>query len=285
MAESIIAAVIQMCSQQEVAKNLETCRGLLTMAAHRGAQVAVLPENFPYIGRLQEKISLAEPLSDDHPGPILRLMKDLARSLGIHLLLGGMPMVSSDPNRFYNTAILLDDQGHIRASYRKIHLFDINIPGGPTFTESDCVLPGTEPVTTPLLGSCLGFSICYDLRFPELYRALAEAGAQIFCVPAAFTLHTGKDHWHPLLRARAIENQCYVLAAAQHGAHTRERATYGKSCIIDPWGAVIAQVPDHDGVALAELDMDYLARIRRDLPCLTHTRLHRASERRTTNRE
>ena len=233
----------------------------------------VLSENFPYIGTLRKKVDLAEPLSDEAPGPILKRMKKLARREGIHLLLGGIPIQCERPDRFFNTAVLLDPEGCVVSSYRKIHLFDINIPGGAVFTESEYVLPGDQVVTTEVLGTVLGFSICYDLRFPELYRELAGRGAHIVGVPAAFTLHTGKDHWFPLLRARAIENQVYVLAAAQHGHHTDVRTSFGKACIVDPWGAVVAQAPEGDSVAVAELDLGYLEKVRRELPCLGHRRL------------
>ncbi len=273
MSPNVLAAVVQLCSRQVVKENLSLCQDLIARSAEKGAELVILPENFAYIGHLHEKIKLAEPLTEREPGPILGSMMNIARHHGIHLLLGGTPITSDDPNHFYNTAMLLDPKGHIAASYRKIHLFDINIPGRAVFTESECVVPGDKIVTVPLLQTVLGFSICYDLRFPELYRELSRQGATMVCVPAAFTLHTGKDHWLPLLRARAIENQCYILAAAQHGAHTPTRSSYGKSCIVDPWGAIIAQVPDKDGFALAELDMEYLVQIRRDLPCLSHRRL------------
>jgi predicted amidohydrolase len=270
---TITAAVVQLCSRQDVTANLERCGSLVSRAAARGAQLVVLPENFPYIGRLQHKVTIAEPLDEREPGPILAAMIELARGQRVHLLLGGIPIRTADPTRFHNTSVLLDPSGHIAASYRKIHLFDINIAHGAVFRESDCVLPGEGVVTTPLLDAVLGLSICYDLRFPELYRELARQGATVIAVPAAFTLHTGKDHWLPLLRARAIENLCYVLAANQQGAHTDTRASYGKSCIIDPWGTVVAQVSDGDGVAVAELDLARLEQIRRELPALQHRRL------------
>ncbi|MCK5797764.1 MAG: carbon-nitrogen hydrolase family protein, partial [Deltaproteobacteria bacterium] len=164
-------------------------------------------------------------------------------------------------------------RGDIVETYDKIHLFDVSIPNGPSFQESARVEPGDRVVTAEVSGLHLGLSICYDLRFPELYRKLASQGAEILLVPAAFLLHTGKDHWLPLLRARAIENQTYVLAANQIGAHTPRRSSYGKSCIIDPWGAVIAQVSDGPGVAVAELDLAYLREVRQQLPALDHRRL------------
>lgn len=269
----ITAAVVQLCARQDVNENLNKSESLVENAVAQGAQLVVLPENFPYIGRLAEKVRLAEPLSPHAPGPVLARMTGLAQRLGVHLLLGGVPIRSSDRDKFYNTAVLLDPDGLIRASYRKIHLFDINIPGGAVFTESDHVLPGDEPVTTEILGATLGFSICYDLRFPELYRELARRGATIIAVPAAFTLHTGKDHWFPLLRARAIENQVYILAPAQSHHPDQSLKTYGRSMIVDPWGLILAQAPDREEIIYARLDRNYLLQLRAELPCLANRRL------------
>ncbi len=274
MAETIVAAVAQMCARQDLDENLATAERLVRRAAKLGAQIVVLPENFTFIGGLKRKLEIAEPLDDAAPGPVVRQMTGLARELGIHLVLGGIPITCELPGKFVNTAVLLGPDGSRLASYQKIHLFDINIQGGPRFKESDYVKPGEDPVVAPdVLGVPLGLSICYDLRFPELYRMLAQRGARIICTPAAFTLHTGKDHWFPLLRARAIENQVFILAAAQHGAHNPERSSYGKACIVDPWGAVLAQVPDHDGVAVAVLDLEYQQQVRAQLPALEHRRL------------
>ena len=273
MPTNIIAAVAQICAGQDVDDNLRRASELVARAARRGAQLVVLPENFAYIRALKDKVGMAEDLDRQPPGPMVGTMMEAARQHEVHVLLGGIPLRSPVEGRFYNTAVLLDPAGAVVATYRKIHLFDVRIPHGAMFTESEYVVPGEEPVTVPLLGTTLGLSICYDLRFPELYRRLVELGATIIAVPAAFTLHTGKDHWLALLRARAIENQCYVLAAGQHGRHTPERTSFGKSCIVDPWGAVIAQVPDQDGVAVAELDLEYLEKVRRELPCLGHRRI------------
>ena len=273
MGKSTIAAVIQMTSLQDVEDNLARATRLIERAAHRGAEQVVLPENFAYIKSLKDKLVLAEPLDQEKPGPIVAAMQEVVRRLGIHLLIGGTPIVGPDPGRFYNTSILLDPEGALAATYRKIHLFDINIPPGAVFTESEWVAPGEALATHDLLGITLGLSICYDLRFPELYRQLVLQGATALAVPAAFTLHTGKDHWFPLLRARAIENVCFVLAAAQGGWHTPTRATYGKSCIIDPWGAILAQAPEGEGIAVAELDLEAQAKIRREMPCLEHRRV------------
>ncbi len=270
MENRLIAAVVQMTSQQDVEDNIRRASLLIEQAADRGARFVALPENFAFIKSLKEKLALAEPLDEESPGPIVGAMQKLARRLGIFLLIGGTPILSSDPERFHTTAVLLDPEGAILASYRKMHLFDINLPPGAVFTESEWVVPGGDLVTAQVLGLTLGLTICYDLRFPELYRALVERGATAFTVPAAFTLQTGKDHWLPLLRARAIENLCFVLAPAQVGWHTAGRATYGKSCIIDPWGSVLAQAAEGEGIAVAELDLDAQARVRREMPCLSH---------------
>jgi predicted amidohydrolase len=169
--------------------------------------------------------------------------------------------------------VYLDKTGEIRGIYRKIHLFDVAIPDGATYRESSSVAPGHEAVMVHTPWGGLGMTVCYDLRFPELYRKLVADGARMLTVPAAFTLHTGRDHWHPLLKARAIENLCFVLAAAQYGRNTATRVTYGHACIIDPWGHVLAEVGDREGVALAELDFAQQDKLRRELPALQHRRL------------
>ncbi len=276
MSSKLTVAVVQLCSRQDVAANLERCAALTAEARARGAELVVLPENAGYIGKLEVKLELAEPLvqGGEQTGPILSSFQRLAREHALHLLVGGTPVKTADPTRFQNTSVLFDPEGRVLAAYRKIHLFDVRVPAGPRFAESERVLPGEELVTASLpKGVVLGLSVCYDLRFPELYRELVTRGANLLAVPAAFTLHTGKDHWLPLLRARAIENLCYVAAAGQHGAHTEVRRSYGKSCIIDPWGAVIAAVSDGDGVAVAPLDLGYLEQVRRELPALQHRRL------------
>jgi predicted amidohydrolase len=274
MAKTIVAAVAQMCARQDLDENLATAEGLVRQAAKLGAQLVVLPENFTFIGGLKRKLEIAEDLDASSPGPVMKRMISLTRDLRIHLVLGGIPMTCELPDKFVNTAVVLGPDGSRLATYQKIHLFDINIDGGPQFQESDYVKPGTDPVVAPdVLGVPLGLSICYDLRFPELYRTLTERGARIICTPAAFTLHTGKDHWFPLIRARAIENQVFILAAAQHGPHNPERSSYGKACIVDPWGAVLAQVPDQDGVAVAVLDLEHQQQVRAQLPALEHRRL------------
>jgi predicted amidohydrolase len=181
-----------------------------------------------------------------------------------------MPERSEDLARPFNTAVLVDPRGTIAGSYRKVHLFDVTLADGTTHRESAATSPGADAVTTEVAGVRVGLSICYDVRFPELYRRLLDQGARIFTVPAAFTVTTGKDHWHALLRARAIENQVYVLAPAQHGKHPRGRSTYGKALIVDPWGEVIAQCSEGEGMATAWLDFSQQDRIRTALPALVH---------------
>jgi predicted amidohydrolase len=229
-----------------------------------------LPENFAFMGEEAKKRELAEWIDVSFPGPILGALVELATQRGVWLVAGGMPEQSEDPARPYNTSVVVDPRGRIAASYRKVHLFDVSLPDGTSHRESAATSPGSEAASVEVLGVRLGLSICYDVRFPELYRRLVDQGARVVTVPAAFTLTTGKDHWHALLRARAIENLVYVLAAAQHGKHPRGRQTYGKSVIIDPWGEVIAQCSEGEGFAMARLDFEYQDRVRNSLPSLVH---------------
>jgi predicted amidohydrolase len=173
----------------------------------------------------------------------------------------------------HNTCVVVNPEGFVTSRYRKIHMFDVEVGDGQRYRESASCAAGDKPVVASVAGAAVGLSICYDLRFPELYRSLVAAGAEVLVVPAAFTLATGKDHWHVLLRARAIESQCYVIAAAQWGVHPKGRRTFGKSCIVDPWGEVIAQASEGEGVAVAPLDPAYLQHVRTSLPSLSHRRL------------
>ena len=267
----MLAAAVQMTSGSDLATNLDQASRLVTEAAARGAKLVVLPENFALLGEDERaKFAVAEPVPGD--GAILTAMRRLARTLAIDLVLGGMPEAVS-ATHVHNTSVYLDAGGEIRGIYRKIHLFDVAIPDGATYRESASVKAGKDAVVVDAGAAKVGLTICYDLRFPELYRALTSDGARILTVPAAFTLHTGRDHWHALLRARAIENLAFVVAAAQFGRHNAKRVTYGHACIIDPWGQVLAEVGDHQGVAVAELDFEYQDRLRRELPALEHRRL------------
>jgi predicted amidohydrolase len=265
---TVTAAVVQMTSTTEVERNLASAESLVRRAASLGARFVSLPENFAFLRSEGEPVVEAQALD----GPWVRRLSGLARELGITLLLGSLPEKIADDHRVYNTSVLLGPDGATIAVYRKIHLFDIDLPGMEHLKESRAVRPGAEAVVARAPFGDVGLTICYDLRFPELYRALARAGARVLAVPSAFTERTGKDHWEVLLRARAVENLAYVVAAAQVGHHGRGRASHGHAMIVDPWGAVVAQVPDGQGVALAELDFARQDRLRRELPALEHTR-------------
>jgi predicted amidohydrolase len=266
-----LAAVIQLNCTSDEAANWESARSLIERAAGYGARLVATPENTNYLGPHEEKVRRAEPLE----GPTVTRFADLARRLGVWLLLGSYNEKSDEPSRCYNTSVLFSPEGTIVATYRKIHLFDVDVPGGVRFAESATCKPGEEIVVAGTELGKLGLSICYDLRFAELYRKMTDQGAQILTVPAAFTLVTGKDHWEPLMRARAIENQCYVLAPAQHGEHDDAglKASYGHAMIVDPWGLVVARASDGPGIALAEIDLERAARIRRAIPVAQHRRI------------
>ncbi|MBK7580964.1 MAG: carbon-nitrogen hydrolase family protein [Myxococcales bacterium] len=267
-------AAVQLSCQADVTENLAACRQWVAVAAERGAKVVLLPENFAFMGPEADKRGLAERLGDDGP-PIQKALRQMAAENRVVVAAGGFPERSDDPERPYNTLAVFGDDGELRASYRKIHLFDVRLPDGSEISESAATLRGAEPQVIEVAGYKLGLSICYDLRFPELYRALADRGAEVLLVPAAFTLLTGKDHWHVLLRARAIEAQCFVVAAAQWGSHPKGRTTYGHSLVADPWGTVIAEASDGAGVVLADLDRTVLERVRTNLPSLQHRVLGR----------
>lgn len=279
---ALTVAAIQLTSTDDVARNLERCGQLVEQAAAAGAALIGLPENFAYLGGDRDhKLSIAETIEVGEvrspgatAGPILTAMQQAARKAGIWLLLGGFPEKSPhNPYRIRNTCLLLDPEGAITARYRKIHLFDVDVPGGMQFRESESIEPGAEVVVAATPWGGLGLSVCYDLRFPELYRAIAAQGARFCAVPSAFTLETGKDHWHVLLRARAIENQFHVFAPAQLGWHGGERRSYGHALIVDPWGVVLAECGNHEGFALATLDFAYQDQVRQSLPCLSHRKL------------
>ena len=268
-------AAVQLTSTEDVAANLARCADLTRAAAAAGASLVGLPENFAYLGSdLDHRLSLAEALpgadARGSAGPILSAMQALARQTDTWLLLGGFPERAASPTFIHNTSVLLRADGSIAATYRKIHLFDVDVPGGKRFRESESIEPGDDLVAADTPWGPLGLTICYDLRFPELYRALTARGARMIAVPSAFTLETGKDHWSVLLRARAIENQAYVLAPAQFGHHGGNRRSWGHAMVVDPWGAVLAECGDHEGFALAPVDFAYQDRVRTSLPSLLH---------------
>lgn len=276
--DSVQVAVIQLSSQDDVNANLARVRELVLEASRSGAELVALPENFAFMGAESKKLEIAERVDDDPSGPIMTALRLAARDARVWLVAGGMPERSDDAERPFNTSLLFSTDGRLVSRYRKVHLFDVDLPDGTKLLESGATTAGSEPVVSEISGRAgkpfgLGMTICYDLRFPELYRKLGERGVRIVTVPAAFTLTTGKDHWHVLLRARAIENQVFVLAPAQHGKHPGGRQTYGKSLIVDPWGDVLAQCAEGEGFATARLDFGAQDRVRASLPCLSHRKL------------
>jgi predicted amidohydrolase len=267
--ERFLAGVVQMASGADRAANVRTAAMLARTAARRGARLIVLPEVFAWRGTAIDDPTAAEPV----PGPTTEAMAALARELDVFLCMGSLLETVPGNTRRYNTSCLLDPSGAIVARYRKIHLFDVALPGRVAVQESATRVAGDAPVVVATPLARLGCSICYDLRFPELYRRLAADGAEVLLVPSAFTFPTGAAHWDVLCRARAIENQCYLLAANQTGASPHGHRDYGGSMIVDPWGTVLARVADGEGVAVAELDGAYLTRVRTELPALMHRRL------------
>jgi predicted amidohydrolase len=261
-------AVLQVNSQADKAENIRVACEMIDRAAGAGADLAVLPECVDYLGPKAGALDAAEVI----PGPTSEAFAAKARQHGIWVLGGSIRESSEDPGHNYNTSLLFDRNGEIVAKYRKIHLFDIELAGNVSAQESATISPGCDIVTAEIEGHRAGMSICYDLRFPELYRAAALDGAEMLFVPAAFTTFTGKDHWEILLRARAIENQCFVIAAGQYGKHEPNNTCYGRSMIIDPWGTILATTPDGVGMALADLDFAQLRRIREQLPSLANRR-------------
>ena len=265
--------VVQMTSGADVAANLDAVERLVGQAVEDGAKLVVIPECFAYLGPEEGKLAIAEALPEG--GPILARMAALARQHRAELVLGGFWEKGASAAKVRNACVHLDEEGAVRAVYRKIHLFDVDLPDGTKLEESATVEPGTELVVTDAPFGTLGLSVCYDVRFPELYRGLVDRGAIALAVPAAFTLTTGKDHWHVLLRARAIESQSYVLAAAQTGHHHGQRRSYGHALICDPWGTVLAECGEGEGVATAWIDPAVPARVRASLPSLRHRVLGR----------
>ena len=269
MTKTFLAAAIQMTSGSDKSANLEKAERLIRLAAARGARFIGLPEVFNWRGKRTDEPAAAEGLE----GPTISAMARLARELEIHLLAGSITEDAPGESRRYNTSVLLGPDGARLAIYRKIHLFDVDLPGLVTFKESDAKLPGTEVVTAATAIGTVGLSVCYDIRFPELYRRLAFAGARILTIPSAFTFPTGEAHWEVLMRARAIENQCYVIAPAQFGPNVHGFIDYGNSMIVDPWGRALARAADTEGAVIAPIDLEYLERVRRELPSLANARL------------
>lgn len=266
-----VAAIVQLCSTSNDQANWQQAHELVVRAAGHGAKLVATPENTNFLGPHEEKVRRAEALE----GPTCARFSELARQLEIFLLLGSFNEKSDDPRRCYNTSVLFGPDGDRLASYRKIHLFDVDVSAAVRFTESATVRAGESAVVVPTGLAVLGLTICYDLRFPGLYQRLRDEGAEILMIPSAFTLTTGRDHWHTLVRARAIETQCYVLAPAQFGLHDDQglRESYGHSMIVDPWGHVTAMASDGPGIALAEIDLQRLAGVRESMPVADHRKI------------
>jgi predicted amidohydrolase len=261
----LLAAAVQLNSQEKKEINLKKAEGFIDEAAKLGAKIVGLPEYFNFHG--SEILENAEAI----PGPTIDRLAVKARANAIYLHCGSIPEKGESEEKVYNTNVLLNPKGEIIAKYRKIHLFDISLEGQPAYKESATVQAGSEVIVVETDIDTIGLSICYDLRFPELYRRLVAGGAKIIFIPAAFTLYTGKDHWEVLIRARAIENQAYIIAPAQVGTYGGgTRACYGKSMIVDPWGTVLAKAPDKEGVIVADIDLEYLEKIRLELPSLAN---------------
>ncbi len=265
-----VAAAVQLCAGSDKIANLDKVEAFAAEAVRYGARLVVVPEVFLWRGPRAEEHAAAESI----PGPSSNRLGELARRLKIHLLAGSILEESGGP-KVFNTSVLFDSHGQIVSRYRKIHLFDVDIPEHVTIRESDTRMGGDAVVTAPTELGVIGMSICYDLRFPELYRQLTMSGAEIIAVPSAFTFPTGAAHWELLLRARAIENQVYVIAPDQIGRSPSGVQDFGNSMIVDPWGTPTARAADREMVICAEIDRDYQDRVRRELPCLVHVKLAR----------
>lgn len=265
--KSYLAAALQMTSKPDLAKNLAEAEELIELAVRRGAELVALPENFAFMGTEEDKQKQGQEIALQSE----KFLKTVAQKFQVTILGGGFP-VPVDATKSYNTALLVDASGQELARYQKVHLFDVNVPDGNTYQESSTVMAGKDlpPVyRSPELGN-LGLSVCYDVRFPELYRHLSKIGADVLFVPAAFTAYTGKDHWQVLIQSRAIENTCYVIAPAQTGQHYSMRQTHGHAMIVDPWGVVLADAGYMPGVAIAEISPIRLEQVRRQMPALEH---------------
>lgn len=278
-ATTLRAAAVQLNATEDVERNLQIADRLTRHAAARGAQLVVLPEKWTVLGRSEVIEEHAQTLD----GPAAQWARDIAKELGIDLIAGSFVERRDGQEKTSNTSLHVGPDGAIAAAYRKLHMFDVEVDG-TVYAESAREQAGDEVVTTTVASNAgqsrkLGMTICYDVRFPELYRALSEHGAEILAVPAAFTLATTRDHWETLLRARAIENQCFVIAANQIGEHPPGNRSGGRSMIVDPWGLALATAPDSECAIVAELDFGLLADVRKRLPALSHRRDPRLYER------
>jgi predicted amidohydrolase len=265
-------AAIQMATGPNVSANLLETERLVREAAEAGARLVVLPENFAFMGkRDQDQLAFRE---RDGDGRLQRFLSSIAARYGLWLVGGTIPIETEDPAKIRGSCLVFDDHGQRVGRYDKIHLFDVSLPGtGERYQESATIQPGEDVVVIDSPFGRLGVAVCYDLRFPELFRSMVESGMEILAIPACFTALTGKAHWETLVRARAIENLAYVIAAAQGGYHISGRETHGHSMVVDPWGTVLAQVPRGTGSISCPLDLDFQASVRRNFPTLEHRRL------------
>lgn len=265
--KSYLAAAVQMNSLPDLQHNLTQAEDLIDLAVRQGAELICLPENFSFLGDEAMKMAQAEAIALSSE----KFLKTMAQRYQVTLLGGGFPVPTSE-GKVHNTALLVGANGEELARYEKVHLFDVNLPDGNTYQESETVLAGLQlpPIYPSKELGHLGLSVCYDVRFPELYRHLSQMGAEVLFVPAAFTAYTGKDHWQVLLQARAIENTCYVIAPAQTGRHNAIRQSHGHALVIDPWGMILADAGEKPGVAVASIEPSRLEQVRRQMPSLHH---------------
>ena len=275
MSQRVKAAAIQMASGPNLDANLLEARRLIRQAAEGGAQLVVLPENFAFMGaRCSEMVSIAEPAGE---GQIQEFLSEQALTNKVWIVGGTTPLISPGQTRVRSACLIYDDKGELRGRYDKIHLFDVQlVEVDEEYSESKAIEPGESSLVIDTPFGRLGVAICYDLRFPELFRELTDKGAELIALPAAFTAATGQAHWDTLVRARAIENLCFLVASAQGGFHVSGRETYGHSMIIDPWGTTLANREGGAGVVSAELDFDFLSSTRHNFPSLSHRRLHQS---------
>ncbi len=275
--QQVKVAAIQMASGPQVGANLIEAERLAREAAEDGAQLIVLPENFAIMGLSEADRLVAS--EDPGDGPIQDFLARLARSHNLWIIGGTIPMHSEKADKAYASTLVYNNEGQCVSRYDKLHLFDVSLEGSSEdYTESETTQPGDKIIVIDSPYGRLGLAVCYDIRFPELFRAMVTQGAEIFVIPAAFTAFTGKAHWEMLLRARAVENLCYVIASAQGGYHLNGRETYGHSMIIDPWGNIIDELPQGSGIVSATLDRQLSERIRSRFPALNHRRIHNSQD-------
>ena len=269
MTETVRVACVQPSSGQDMQANLDAAGALVREARAAGAELIALPENVALMDHRTEVVQASAAPLDRHPAA--RFFSALAEELDVWLLAGSMGADAGD-GRIANRSVLIDPAGTIVATYDKIHMFDVDLPNGESYRESDAFRPGGQAVVAETPWGGLGMTVCYDLRFPQLYRAMAHAGARLITVPAAFTKHTGEAHWHILMRARAIESGCFVIAPCMWGSHSGDRKTYGHSLIVDPWGEVLADAGEGVGIVTADLELARVDQVRAAIPALSHDR-------------